>query len=127
MKNKDFLQNIGGDWIGYEDDRFLVSLELDKDMHLNAAGTVHGGVLCTMLDAAMGIPYWDSIRKTAPGSVTLEIKVNFHRGASSGVLKAYGKLIKASRRIGYVEGYVEDESGNRIASGTSTHIILEPR
>ena len=124
MPATDFVRDLGARWDGYDDGRYLVSLVIDKGRHQNGGGTVHGGVICSLLDAAMGKVFYDSIAESGSKTATLEIKVNFLKAAKLGTLRAYGTLGKGTRRTGYVEGHIEDDDGNLIAKGSSTFIVL---
>ncbi|MFQ5750634.1 MAG: PaaI family thioesterase [bacterium] len=44
--------------------------------HANPVGTLHGGVLCDIADAAMGMDYASAL-KEGESFTTLELKINF--------------------------------------------------
>src|SRR6202035_5605311 len=54
-----------------------VTFEAD-DRYANPMGTLHGGVLCDLADAAMGVAYLSTLE---PGEslTTIELKINFLR------------------------------------------------
>jgi uncharacterized protein (TIGR00369 family) len=91
--------------------------------HANPMGTLHGGVLCDIADAAMGIAFASTL---APGEsfTTVELKINFFRPVWEAQLKAEGKVVRRGRNVGYVECEVLDESGQLIAKASSTCLAL---
>lgn len=60
-----------------ENGRVVITAE-PKDIHLNPAGTVHGGLAATMLDSCMGLAIHSTLEKGV-GSTTLEFKISFVR------------------------------------------------
>jgi uncharacterized protein (TIGR00369 family) len=116
--------------LGYEIDeaengRVVVTAE-PRDIHLNPAGTVHGGLAATMLDSCMGL----AIQSTwAQGidSTTLEFKISFVRPImpESGPINAEGTVISRGRRVGTAEGRVTDSRGRLLVHGTCTCLIFE--
>ena len=86
-------------------------------------GTVHGGVLCDVADAAMGIAYASTLGE-GESFTTLELKINFLKPVRSGTLVAVGRLVKGGRTVGLVECDVTDASDQLVARATSTCMTL---
>lgn len=91
--------------------------------HASPLGTLHGGVICDLVDAAMGTSH-ASLLDDGETFTTLELKINFLKPVWSGHLVAEGTVIKSGRTIGLVEGRVTDESGALVAYATSTCMTL---
>jgi uncharacterized protein (TIGR00369 family) len=96
--------------------------------HENPMGTLHGGVMATLLDSAAGA----SVHSKLPAGAaytTLEIKVIFHRAATAatGRLRAEGRVISFGSRVAAAEASLRDAEGTLYASATSTCLILSPR
>ena len=91
--------------------------------HASPLGSVHGGVICDLVDGAMGVSH-ASLLDDGETFTTLELKINFLKPVWSGHLRAEGKVIKQGRTIGLVEGRVTDESGSLVAYATSTCMTL---
>lgn len=99
-------------------------VELDADnRHANPMGTLHGGILCDIADAAMGIAYASSLGE-GESFTTLELKINFLKPIWKAHLKATGRVVKRGRTIGLVECDVTDESNQLVARATSTCMTL---
>jgi uncharacterized protein (TIGR00369 family) len=91
--------------------------------HASPLGTVHGGVICDVADAAMGCAH-ASLLEEGESFTTLELKINFLKPVWSGRLTAVGQVLKAGRTIGLAEARVTDESGALVAHATSTCLTL---
>jgi uncharacterized protein (TIGR00369 family) len=99
-------------------------MEMDAtERHSNPMGTLHGGVLCDLADAAMGMAYSSAL---APGEsfTTLELKINFLKPVWQTHLRATGHVVKGGHTVGLVECDVVDEKGSLVARATSTCMTL---
>ena len=117
-------KTLGYDVCEAENGRVVVTAT-PKDVHLNPAGTVHGGLAATMLDSCMGLAIQSTLEKGA-GSTTLEFKISFVRPVTpeTGPIRAEGMVISRGRRVGTAEGRVTDGSGRLLVHGTTTCLIL---
>src|ERR1700730_6777671 len=70
-------RTLGYDIAEAESGRVVVTAE-PKDIHLNPAGTVHGGLPATLLDSCMGLAIRSTLAKGVD-STTLEFKISFLR------------------------------------------------
>ena len=100
----------------------VVELEA-SDTHANPMGTLHGGVLCDIADAAMGIAYASTL-DDGESFTTLELKINFLRPVWKEKLRAVGKVVKRGRVVGMVECDVTNADGALVARSSSTCMIL---
>jgi uncharacterized protein (TIGR00369 family) len=89
--------------------------------HLNSLGIVHGAVYAAMLDAAFGhAATWCSVRGHVRSCVTLSLTTSFLAPATSGVIKAIGRLEDVEQLIATTSGEVVDEGGQVLALGQGT-------
>jgi uncharacterized protein (TIGR00369 family) len=93
------------------------------EAHANPMGTLHGGVLCDIADAAMGIAYASNLQD-GESFTTLELKINFLKPVWHARLLATGRVVKQGRSVGLVECDVTDERGSLVARATSTCMTL---
>jgi uncharacterized protein (TIGR00369 family) len=93
------------------------------EAHANPMGTLHGGVLCDIGDAAMGMAYSANLGD-GESFTTLELKINFLKPIWKARLRAVGRLVKQGRSVGLVECDVTDEKGTLVAHATSTCLTL---
>ena len=91
--------------------------------HANPMGTLHGGILCDIADAAMGIAFASTL---APEEsfTTIELKINFFRPVWEAALKADGKVVRRGNSLGYVECEITDDRGRLVAKAASTCLAL---
>ncbi len=91
--------------------------------HHNPMGTVHGGILCDLADAAMGYAFATTL---GPGEsfTTLELKINFLRPVFDEKLTAKAKVTHRGKTVGMVEFDVVNEAGKVVARGSSTCTVL---
>jgi uncharacterized protein (TIGR00369 family) len=96
--------------------------------HENPMGTMHGGMLATLVDTAMGCAV-SSTLGTDEGFTTLELSLNFVRAVTkdTGRITAVGSLVHRGGRVATTEARVHDDDGNLCAHATSTCLILRSR
>jgi uncharacterized protein (TIGR00369 family) len=97
-----------------------------QEFHYNPLGTVHGGVISTMLDSAAAC----SVQSTLPAGVaytSLDLNVKFLRAVTvaSGRLRCTGSVLQRGRRTAYAEARMTDAAGRLVAHATSSCLILE--
>ena len=113
---------IGFRTVSAGDGESVMELEVEE-RHSNPMGTVHGGILCDLADAAMGVAYFSTLAD-GESFTTLELKVNFLRPFWQGRLVANGRVVSSGRTVGLTECDVLDEEGRLIARATSTCMTL---
>jgi uncharacterized protein (TIGR00369 family) len=95
--------------------------------HENPMGTMHGGMLATLLDSAMGCAVMSTLR---PGATftTLELKTNYVRAATSrtGRLHAEGRVVHLGARVATTDARVTDDNDRLYAHATSTCLLMTP-
>ena len=92
--------------------------------HANPMGTLHGGILCDIADAAMGMAFASTLA-AEESFTTVELKINFFRPVWEGQLKAEGRVIRRGRNLGYVECEITNERGQLVAKAASTCLALK--
>ncbi|WP_322041856.1 PaaI family thioesterase [Paraburkholderia sp. J67] len=92
----------------------------------NPIGTVHGGYAATLLDSACGCAAHSRLAANQ-GYTTLELKVAYHRAmtASTGPVRAEGRVLSIGRRAAFTEATIKDAAGKLYASATSTLLVFE--
>ena len=103
----------------------VVVTAIPSDIHLNPAGTVHGGFAATLLDSCMGLAVQSTLERGV-GQTTLEFKISLLRPITpeTGVIRAEGVVLNRGRRIGTAEGRITDGKGRLLAHGTTTCLIF---
>ena len=91
--------------------------------HTNPMGTLQGGVLCCLADAAMGYAYASTLEE-GESFTTLELKINYLKPVWNGRILAVGRVVKRGRTVGMTECDMTDEDGDLVARATSTCMTL---
>ena len=91
--------------------------------HHNPMGTVHGGILCTLADSAMGMAFASTLGD-GESFTTLEVKINFLRPVFEGKLFAEAKVVHRGRTVGLVDCDITTEDGKLVARAVSTCSVL---
>ena len=94
-----------------------------EERHSNPMGTIHGGILCDLADAAMGVAFFSTLE---PGEsfTTLELKINYLRPFWTGKLIARGKVVHRGKTVGMVECDIFDDQERLVARSSSTCMTL---
>src|SRR6478609_3557686 len=104
----------------------VVRLRLDPRPELeNSWGSVHGGVLMTLLDVALASA-GRSLDESCNGALTVEMKVNFIAAANGPVI-GEGRAQRAGRSLIFSEGELRSEDGTLLAKSTGTFKLLYPK
>jgi uncharacterized protein (TIGR00369 family) len=94
---------------------------------LNPLGLVHGGLLCTLMDSAMGV----AVQTRCPvrtGYASIELKVSFLAplpwdGASE--VEVRGRALRVGRRIAFAEAHAHGPGGKLVGHATSSLAAVE--
>jgi uncharacterized protein (TIGR00369 family) len=104
----------------------VVEMATTADM-ANHSGFVHGGMISTLADSAMG----RSLRTLSPGVVramSFDLKLNFINTAKVGEkLRATGHVIHAGRRTAVAECRVEGSDGRLVATASATFAVIRDK
>jgi uncharacterized protein (TIGR00369 family) len=113
---------IGFRLTSVEPGRAVIEFEA-AERHANPMGTLHGGILCDVADATMGVAYASTLGE-GEMFTTLELKINFLKPVWSAKLRAVADVVDGGRTIGLVVCDVLDEKERLIARATSTCMTL---
>lgn len=119
------LQLVGG--VGFEVEEGRVAVLMPAaEFHYNPLGTVHGGIIATLLDTAAGC----TVHSTLPAGVgytSLDLMTRFIKPVTvgSGVLRCEGAIISRGRRTAAAEARLLDERGTLLAHATSTCLLFD--
>lgn len=98
--------------------------ELDVSRrHANPMGTLHGGIVCDLADAAMGT----AMATTLEGDesfTTLDLTAKYFKPVWNARLRATATVTKRTRTLGLIECEVVDEGGSLVAKVFSTCMAL---
>ena len=92
--------------------------------HANLNGTLHGGILCDVSDAAMGLAFATTV-EGGDTFTTIELKINYFRPVWKARLRAEARVVRRGKTVGYIECDITDEQGRLVAKASSTCMVLE--
>jgi uncharacterized protein (TIGR00369 family) len=83
---------------------------------------VHGGMVTTLLDTAMGGACW-SVLGQDESFLTADLRVEFLRSSHPGTLRAQGNVVQRNRRVAFCAAELFDQDGAMLATSRCTQII----
>lgn len=99
------------------------TLRLDSRPDLeNSRGDIHGGVVASLLDAAMGVAVRAALTQ-GEGATTVSLTVNYLE-PGRGSLIARGRVVRSGRTLASTEAKVTDASGREVAHAVGTMRII---
>ena len=90
----------------------------------NLYGTVHGGLLATLVDSACGVALATRLVR-GESLVTMDLRINYLLPVQEGTLVAEGKVLHRGRKTGVAEACILDQTGRLVAKGMCSHVVLE--
>jgi uncharacterized protein (TIGR00369 family) len=112
-------------WIGVTGEHAAdgaAGLELEtQEHHLNPAGTVHGGVLATLVDTAMGLAVRSADVDTP---ATSQLSIAYLRPAAAGRLVASARVRKEGKHLLVCDAEVEQD-GKRVLQALATFAVVQ--
>lgn len=103
----------------------VVEIELKDAVRGMLPGSIHGGLLATLIDVACAISVWDQFDSSAVHPATTDLHVRYFRQPSGGTLTCEVDVAHAGRRLLSTEAKVTDERGRLIATGTASFALVE--
>ncbi len=95
-------------------------LSLPIELHLtNSIGTVHGGVIMSLLDVALCTAA-RTLHPDSLGVITIDMSTSFIGGGSGARLLAEARVLKNGRSMIFVEGEAKNEDGSLVAKAMAT-------
>ena len=107
--------------------RVVFAMQPEEKLY-NMIGSVHGGIITTLLDNALGSAV-QSVLTAGRVATTMDLHARFHRPvtAATGKVFADAHVVHAGRRTATCEAHLVDANGTVYATGTSTLMILEDK
>lgn len=112
---------LGCEFVSMEEHQVVIALEA-KPHHLNVIGIVHGGVLSTLLDNAMGLAVM--VSRPQDKVVTTNLNMHFMAPLKEGRLIVTAEIVHQSRKMITASGRVTDEAGNLGTIGTGSFRVI---
>ncbi len=97
------------------------------EWHYNPLGSVHGGILSTLADSALGCAIHTKL-PAGTGYTSLDLTIKFTRAATveSGLLRCEGKVVTIGRRVATAEARIVDSQDRVVAHAVTTCLLFGP-
>lgn len=100
-----------------------VAIDADAAIHGNQQGTVHGGLISELADAAIGTAH-STLMMEGQSFTTIELKINFYRPVWKSTLHATARPLQSGKTITHYICEVSNEDNKVVAMATSTVMTL---
>ena len=108
-----------------DEDSIEIALAWREDMVSNPKSRiVHGGILGALIDTAADYAIAAKLGRPVP---TVDLRIDYHRPAPPGPLKARGTVVRLGATLAVAEAEVYDAAGQLIASGRGTYFTASPK
>jgi uncharacterized protein (TIGR00369 family) len=100
-----------------------IAIDANTAIHGNQQGTVHGGLMCELADAAIGTAHSTTLVE-GESFASIELKINFFRPVWNSTLHAIAKPIQCGKTISHYLCEIQREDGKVAATVISTVMTL---
>ncbi|RBQ11477.1 PaaI family thioesterase [Pedobacter miscanthi] len=101
----------------------IIEIETSTELHGNQQGTIHGGLITELADAAMGTAHSTLILEDE-SFTSIELKINFYRPVFNDVLRAKVRPLQNGKSISHYICEITRGDGKMAAIATSTIMTL---
>jgi len=121
-------RTLGYERVTWEPGRNVIRWTATPDYAFPAGSghIVHGGMVATVLDTAMGGAAW-TVLDNDESFLTADLHVEFMRSSRPGVLIADGRVVQRNRRVIFCSAELLDEDGKLLAAARCTQVVLPAR
>jgi uncharacterized protein (TIGR00369 family) len=85
------------------------------------AGTLHGGVIASLVDAACS---YAIVAAAGPGLATVDLRTDYHRGVKEAALTVTAQIVHLGGTLATAEARIADPDGKLVASGRAVFKLL---
>jgi uncharacterized protein (TIGR00369 family) len=114
---------LGFDLVTVEPGAAALEMHTEPSRHANPMGTIHGGVLCDLADAAIGTAHATTLQ-SGETFTTIDLRMNFFRPIWDAKVRAEARSVHLGKTTSYYECRIIREDGKLIATATSTVMTL---
>ena len=100
-----------------------VEIDASPEGHGNQQGTVHGGLMCELADAAIGTAH-STLMAEGESFASIDLKINFFRPVWTSTLRAVAKPIQSGRTITHYSCEILRDDGKAVATVVSAVMTL---
>jgi uncharacterized protein (TIGR00369 family) len=118
LQASEFYRWAGIELVGAGSGEVEIAFEAGAQ-HINLQGLVHGGMLATLADTAMGLAV-RTVLDPSRRHVTVQLGIEFLSPGRPGRIVAHGRSVKIGRQLGFAEANIVDARGRLLALARST-------
>jgi uncharacterized protein (TIGR00369 family) len=122
------FRTLGYRMLPSRDDRAVLEWDATEEYSF-PTGTrtvVHGGMITTLLDQAMGHASVAALAGSEDSFLTADLRVEFYRSAAPGLLRGEGWVVHRSRRVLFCAAELFDADGELLAGARCTQLVRSP-
>src|SRR5260370_31598006 len=116
-------QTIGFELIEIGQASATLKMQTDPAIHGNPMGTVHGGVLCDIADAAIGTAHATTLEANE-SFTSIDLRINFFRPLWKDEIRATAKAVQQGRAVSFYSCDITRSDGKLVAIVTSSVMTL---
>jgi uncharacterized protein (TIGR00369 family) len=117
------MKTLGIRLVEVSDGAASMEMEAKTELHSNPMGTIHGGVLCDIADAAIGTAHFTTLTE-GESFASIDLQINFFRPVWNDKLTAVAKPIHRGRTVSRYVCDITRADGKLVAQVTSTIMTL---
>ncbi len=100
-----------------------MKMRTDPAIHGNPMGTVHGGVLCDIADAAIGTAHATTLAEDE-SFTSIDLRINFFRPLWKDEIRAAAKAVQVGKTVSFYSCDITRSDGKLVAVVTSAVMTL---
>ena len=116
-------RTLGFDLVESGERTATIEIATDLAKHANPMGTVHGGVLCDVADAAIGTAHATGLGEEE-SFTSLDLQINFFRPVWNDRLRAIAKPVHLGKTVSRYVCEILNSDGKLVAQVSSTVMRL---
>lgn len=116
-------QLLGFRIVGVDKAYARLEMDADPDIHGNQQGTVHGGLITELADAAIGTAHSTAIN-ACETFASVDLRINFFRPVWKSMLTATAKQIQHGKTLSHYQCDITRDDGKLVALAMSTVMTL---
>ena len=117
------MKTLGFKLVEVSEGTASVEMEAKTELHANPMGTLHGGVLCDIADAAIGTAHFTTVAE-GESFTSIDLQINFFRPVWNEKLRAVAKPVHRGKTISRYVCDITRADGKLVAQVTSTMMTL---
>ncbi|RYZ77422.1 MAG: PaaI family thioesterase [Proteobacteria bacterium] len=117
-------RTLGFDLVAIGDATATLVMETDPSKHANPMGTIHGGVLCDLADAAIGTAHSTTLEENE-SFTSIDLRINFFRPIWKEKITATAKVVQLGKTVSYYTCDITKADGKLVATVTSSVMTLQ--